>query len=49
MVAVDRDKKSKCWVVTRTDSEGFHRQLTLTKSEMYELINDFIRKSNDVE
>ena len=38
MVDIKRDKKSGLWTITRTDIEGFHRQLSLTESEMDELV-----------
>ena len=38
MVDIKRDKKSALWTITRTDSEGFHRQLSLTEREMDELV-----------
>lgn len=34
MIDVTKDKKSGCYILTQTDSEGFHRQLTLTESEI---------------
>ena len=37
MVDLKRDGKSSMWIVTRTDAEGFHRQLTLTRDELLEL------------
>lgn len=36
-VELNKDGKSGMWIVTRTDSEGFHRQLTLTRDELLEL------------
>ena len=39
MVDIKFDKKSKStWIITRTDSEGFHRQLALSEGEMDELV-----------
>lgn len=38
MVDIKRDKKSGLWTITRTDSEGYHRQLSLTENEMDELV-----------
>lgn len=37
MIELKRDKKSSTWLVTRTDGEGFHRQLNLTNEEMASL------------
>ena len=36
-VDLNKDGKSDMWIVTRTDSEGFHSQLTLTRDELLEL------------
>jgi hypothetical protein len=36
-VDLKKDGKSDMWIVTRTDSEGFHRQVTLTRDELLEL------------
>lgn len=38
MVDIKEDKKSAdSYIVTKTDSEGFHHQISLTKSELYRL------------
>ena len=37
MIEISKDKKSSSLIITRTDGEGFHRQLTLTQEESYEL------------
>ena len=34
MVEITKDKKGKTWIVTTTDSEGFHRQINMTKDEL---------------
>lgn len=36
-VELKKDGKSDMWIVTRTDSEGFHCQLTLTRDELLQL------------
>ena len=36
-VELNKVGKSDMWIVTRTDSEGFHRQVTLTRDELLEL------------
>ena len=41
MVQVEKDKKSNTWIITRTDNEGFHRQLNLTDDEVKDLIRYF--------
>lgn len=46
MVELTEDKKSGCLIITRTDSEGFHRQLTLTRQEMWDLNKQFILWTN---
>ena len=37
MIEVSKDKKSTNLIITTTDNEGFHRQLTVTKDDAYEL------------
>ena len=37
MVELKKDKKSVTWILTKTDGEGFHRQLNLTREELDEL------------
>lgn len=38
MVELHKDKKSSdSYIVTKTDSEGFHHQLSLTKDELLRL------------
>lgn len=37
MVGLSNDKKSKCWILTQTDSEGYHRQVSLTVRELAQL------------
>ena len=44
MVELKKDKKSNTWILTTTDSEGFHRQVNLTMEDLCELskiIKDF--------
>ena len=42
-VTLKRDKKAKdCWLITTTDSEGFHRQLAITFDDMTELVRQWI-------
>jgi hypothetical protein len=39
MVELKRDRKAKdCWLITTTDSEGFHRQMFITFDDMHELV-----------
>ncbi len=44
MIELTRDKKSCTWLVTTTDSEGFHRQLNLTMDDMRELVRLYIEE-----
>lgn len=37
MVELSRDKKSSVWILTTTDSEGFHRYVYLTEEDKEEL------------
>ena len=40
MIHIDRDSRNfDMFVLTKTDSEGFHRQLSLTRDEVSELYN----------
>jgi hypothetical protein len=40
-----RDRKAKdCWLITTTDKEGYHRQLTITFDDMSELVRLLINE-----
>ena len=42
-VTLKRDRKAKdCWLITTTDSEGFHRQRAITFDDMRELVRLWI-------
>ena len=42
-VTLKRDRKAKdCWLITTTDSEGYHRQLPITFDDMRELVRQWI-------
>ena len=42
-VTLKRDRTAKdCWLITTTDSEGFHRQLPITFDDMRELVRLWI-------
>lgn len=43
MVELEKDKKSPVYIITKKDSEGFHRQLHITIDEMKELLKLFTR------
>ena len=38
MVDIKKDKKGPTWILTKTDKEGFHRQINLTEEEIVELL-----------
>ena len=43
MVTIKRDRKANnIWLITTTDSEGFHRQLPITFEDMTELVRLWI-------
>ena len=43
MVELKQDRKaSNVWLITTTDSEGFHRQLPITFDDMRELVRQCI-------
>ncbi len=42
MVTIKRDKKAHDgWLITTTDSEGFHRQLPISNEDMTELMRQW--------
>ena len=43
MIEIAKDKKSDSYIITTTDSEGFHRQLTVAKDDAYELYSLLFR------
>ena len=44
MVTIKKDKKGRdIWLVTVTDSEGFHRQLPITFDDMRELVRQWYK------
>ena len=45
MVELKRDRKAnRMWLITTTDSEGFHRQLPITYDDMRELVRLWINE-----
>ena len=38
MIELKKDKKSPTWIITTTDSDGFHRQINLSASDLDELV-----------
>ena len=46
MVTLKQDKKAHgVWVVTTTDSEGYHRQLAITFDDMTDLMRQWIEET----
>lgn len=49
MIDIQKDKKSDCFIITKTDSEGFHKQITLTWEEMTKIADYVSAKGlNDI-
>ena len=43
MVTLTKDRKaSRMWLITVTDSEGFHRQLPISHDDMTDLMRQWI-------
>lgn len=46
MVELKRDRKARqMWLITTTDSEGFHRQLPISHDDMTDLMRQWIEKT----
>ena len=46
MVTIKRDRKAKdCWLITTTDSEGFHRQLSISHDDMTDLMRQWMEET----
>ena len=43
MVSIKKDKKGATWIVTVEDSEGYHRQINLTRDDMLHLMTLIIQ------
>lgn len=43
MIEINKDSKSKTWIITKTDSEGFHHQINVTKEELLQLGENIFR------
>lgn len=37
MIELKKDRKSPTWIITTTDSEGYHRQINLTEQQLNKL------------
>jgi hypothetical protein len=46
MVELKKDSKSPTYILTKIDSEGFHRQVNLTVDELISLKHILIKLSN---
>ena len=45
-VTLKRDRKAKdCWLITTTDSEGFHRQLPISHDDMTDLMRQWMEET----
>lgn len=46
MVELKIDRKARqMWLITTTDSEGFHRQLPITHDDMTDLMRQWIEET----
>ena len=46
MVTIKRDRKAHdIWLITTTDSEGFHRQLPISHDDMTDLMRQWIEET----
>lgn len=46
MVELTRDRKARnLWLITTTDSEGFHRQLPISHEDMTDLMRQWMEKT----
>lgn len=37
MIDINDDHKSDCFIITKTDTEGYHRQIAVTTDELIQL------------
>ena len=46
MVTLKRDLKAHdCWLITTTNNEGYHRQISITFDDMRELVRLWIEET----
>lgn len=46
MVTLKRDRKAKdIWLITTTDKEGYHRQMSITFDDIRELVRLWIEET----
>ena len=43
MVTLTKDRKGETWIITHTDAEGFHRQMSLARDDLLNLMNLIIQ------
>ena len=43
MVTLTKDSKGDTYIITHTDSEGYHRQINLTRDDLLHLMNLIIQ------
>lgn len=46
MIRIDKDRKGRTWIITRTDEEGYHRQINVTMEDMREMSKEIERILN---
>ena len=44
MVSLSKDRKSPLWIITVTDSEGFHKQINVSSDELDDLVEQWERE-----
>ena len=45
-ITLKRGRKAKdCWLITTTDSEGFHRQLPISHDDMTDLMRQWMEET----
>ena len=37
MISIAKDRKSATYIITKTDNEGYHRQMNVSEEEIMEL------------
>ena len=46
MVELKRDRKARqMWLITTTDSEGFHRQLPISHDDLTDLVRQWMEET----
>ena len=47
-ICISKDGKSSTFVIQKTDKEGFHHSIFITKSELIELYNKIYQVLNEI-